>query len=85
MELQKQTVNSIFTMDAFGNPRRLATDLKESFQGLIFEADIAEFVHGLGYGVTNSLSKVASSMSHGVCSLTFDELHELIWKRIKRV
>jgi hypothetical protein len=85
MELQKQTMNIIFTMDAFGNPRGLATDLKESFQGLVFEADITGFVHGLGYGVTNSLSKVASSMSHGVGSLTFDEQHELMRKRMMRI
>ena len=69
-------------MDAFGNPRGLATDLKESFQGLLFEADITGFVAGLGYGVTNSLSKVASSMSYGVGSLTFDEQHELMRRRL---
>lgn len=45
-------------MDAFGNPLGLATDLKESFQGLIFEGDLGGFVFGLGYGVTNSISKV---------------------------
>lgn len=72
-------------MDAFGNPRGLATDLKDSFQGLLFEADITGFVTGLGYGVTNSLSKVASSMSHGVGSLTFDEQHELMRKRMLRM
>lgn len=45
-------------MDAFGNPLGLATDLKESFQGLIFDGDLGGFVFGLGYGVTNSISKV---------------------------
>uniref|UniRef100_A0A914XXR6 Ricin B lectin domain-containing protein n=1 Tax=Panagrolaimus superbus TaxID=310955 RepID=A0A914XXR6_9BILA len=85
MELQKQTMNIVVTMDAFGNPRGLATDLKESFQGLVFEADITGFVYGLGYGVTNSLSKVASSMSHGVGSITFDESHELMRRRMMRV
>uniref|UniRef100_A0AC35FWT7 Ricin B-type lectin domain-containing protein n=1 Tax=Panagrolaimus sp. PS1159 TaxID=55785 RepID=A0AC35FWT7_9BILA len=85
MELQKQTINIVVTMDAFGNPRGLATDLKESFQGLVFEADITGFVYGLGYGVTNSLSKVASSMSHGVGSLTFDEQHELMRRRMMRI
>uniref|UniRef100_A0AC34FAX8 Vitellogenin n=1 Tax=Panagrolaimus sp. ES5 TaxID=591445 RepID=A0AC34FAX8_9BILA len=85
MELQKQTINIVVTMDAFGNPRGLATDLKESFQGLVFEADITGFVYGLGYGVTNSLSKVASSMSHGVGSITFDESHELMRRRMMRL
>ena len=69
-------------MDAFGNLRGLATDLKESFEGLIFEADITGFVHGLGY---NSLLKVASSISHGFGSLTFHEQHELMRKRMMRV
>lgn len=85
VELQKQTINIVFTMDAFGNPRGLATDLKDSFQGLVFEADITGFVYGLGYGVTNSISKVASSMSHGIGSFTFDEQHELMRKRMMRI
>lgn len=45
-------------MDAFGNPLGLASDLKESFEGLLFEGDLGGFVSGLGYGVTNSISKV---------------------------
>ena len=31
---------------------------------------------GLGYGVSNSISKMASSLSSGVGSLTFDQNHE---------
>lgn len=45
-------------MDAFGNPMGLATDFKDSIEGLIFEGDVGGFVFGLGYGVTNSISKV---------------------------
>lgn len=74
----------IVTMDAFGNPQGLASDLKESFQGLLFEGDVSGFVSGLGYGVTNSISKVASSMAHGVGSLTFDEQHEVMRRRMLR-
>uniref|UniRef100_A0AC34RBQ0 Vacuolar protein sorting-associated protein 13 DH-like domain-containing protein n=1 Tax=Panagrolaimus sp. JU765 TaxID=591449 RepID=A0AC34RBQ0_9BILA len=85
LELQKQTVNIIFTMDAFGNPRGLAADFIDSLQGLIFEVDITGFVTGVGYGVINSLSKVASSMSHGIGSLTYDEEHELMRKRLLRM
>uniref|UniRef100_A0A1I7RJG9 VPS13_C domain-containing protein n=1 Tax=Bursaphelenchus xylophilus TaxID=6326 RepID=A0A1I7RJG9_BURXY len=83
-EFQKQTMKVIVTMDAFGNPQGLASDLKESFQGLLFEGDVSGFVSGLGYGVTNSISKVASSMAHGVGSLTFDEQHELMRRRMLR-
>ncbi|KIH48345.1 hypothetical protein ANCDUO_21587 [Ancylostoma duodenale] len=31
-ELQKQTLNIVVTLDAFGNPQGLVTDLKDSFQ-----------------------------------------------------
>ncbi|PAV60084.1 hypothetical protein WR25_19570 isoform B [Diploscapter pachys] len=75
-ELQKKTFNVIMTLDAFGNPQGLATDLKDSFQGLFIEGDVSRFVAGLGYGVSNSISKVASSVSSGVGSLTFDVEHE---------
>lgn len=60
-ELQKQTLNIVVTMDAFGNPLGLVSDFKESFQGLIFEGDLGGFVSGIGYGVTNSFSKVSST------------------------
>lgn len=58
--LKRQTFNIIVTMDAFGNPSGLASDLKESFEGLLFEGDLSAFVGGLGYGITNSISKVSS-------------------------
>lgn len=58
-ELKNQTFNIIVTMDAFGNPLGLASDLKESFEGLLFEGDLGGFVSGLGYGFTNSISKVS--------------------------
>ncbi|VDK48292.1 unnamed protein product [Anisakis simplex] len=83
-ELKNQTLNIIVTMDAFGNPMGLASDLKESFEGLFFEGDLGGFVSGLGYGVTNSISKVASSMAHGVGTFTFDEQHELMRRRMLR-
>uniref|UniRef100_A0A915ASC0 Vacuolar protein sorting-associated protein 13D n=5 Tax=Parascaris univalens TaxID=6257 RepID=A0A915ASC0_PARUN len=83
-ELKNQTLNIIVTMDAFGNPMGLASDLKESFEGLFFEGDFGGFVSGLGYGVTNSISKVASSVAHGVGTLTFDEQHELMRRRMLR-
>ncbi|CAI5441534.1 unnamed protein product [Caenorhabditis angaria] len=76
-ELQKQTLSIIVTLDAFGNPLGLVTDLKDSFQGLFIEGDVQRFVAGLGYGLSNSVSKVASSMASGVGSLTFDQEHEL--------
>ncbi|VDL79524.1 unnamed protein product [Nippostrongylus brasiliensis] len=34
-ELQKQTLNIVVTLDAFGNPQGLVTDLKDSFQGAL--------------------------------------------------
>ncbi|VDO23593.1 unnamed protein product [Brugia timori] len=69
-ELKNQTFNIVVTMDAFGNPLGLASDLKESFEGLLFEGNLGGFVSGLGYCFTNSLSKVASSMATGVGALT---------------
>ncbi|CAI2346071.1 unnamed protein product [Caenorhabditis sp. 36 PRJEB53466] len=75
-ELQKQTLSIIVTLDAFGNPLGLVTDLKDSFQGLFIEGDVQRFVAGLGYGLSNSVSKVASSMASGVGALTFDQDHE---------
>ncbi|KJH48828.1 hypothetical protein DICVIV_05018 [Dictyocaulus viviparus] len=75
-ELQKQTLNIIVTLDAFGNPQGLVTDLKDSFQGLFIEGDLHRFVAGLGYGVSNSISKLASSAASGVGALTFDQEHE---------
>ncbi|UMM18768.1 hypothetical protein L5515_014679 [Caenorhabditis briggsae] len=76
-ELQKETLSIIVTLDAFGNPLGLVTDLKDSFQGLFIEGDVQRFVAGLGYGLSNSVSKVASSMASGVGALTFDQDHEL--------
>ncbi|RCN34773.1 hypothetical protein ANCCAN_19384 [Ancylostoma caninum] len=75
-ELQKQTLNIVVTLDAFGNPQGLVTDLKDSFQGLFIEGDLQRFVAGLGYGVSNSISKLASSAASGVGALTFDQEHE---------
>ncbi|MFH4978277.1 hypothetical protein AB6A40_004986 [Gnathostoma spinigerum] len=80
--LKNQTFNIVVTMDAFGNPSGLASDLKDSFEGLLFEGDLSGFVSSLGYGVTNSISKVASSMAYGVGSLTFDEQHEVMRQRM---
>uniref|UniRef100_A0A8R1HWG4 Ricin B-type lectin domain-containing protein n=1 Tax=Caenorhabditis japonica TaxID=281687 RepID=A0A8R1HWG4_CAEJA len=76
-ELQKQTLSIIVTLDAFGNPLGLVTDLKDSFQGLFIEGDVKGFVAGVGYGLSNSVSKVASSLASGVGALTFDQDHEL--------
>ncbi|CAI4229925.1 unnamed protein product [Auanema sp. JU1783] len=76
-ELKKQTINIIVTLDAFGNPLGLVTDLKDCFQGLFIEGDVQRFLAGLGYGVSNSVSKMASSMASGVGSFTFDQDHEL--------
>ncbi|CAD6197787.1 unnamed protein product [Caenorhabditis auriculariae] len=76
-ELQKQTLNIVVTLDAFGNPLGLVTDLKDSFQGLFIEGDVQRFVAGLGYGLSNSVSKMASSVASGVGSFTFDQEHEL--------
>uniref|UniRef100_A0A915ER72 Fragile site-associated protein C-terminal domain-containing protein n=1 Tax=Ditylenchus dipsaci TaxID=166011 RepID=A0A915ER72_9BILA len=67
-ELKKQTLNIVVTMDAFGNPW----------------GDVGGFVFGLGYGVTNSISKMASSMAQGVGSLTFDQQHEHMRRRMLR-
>ncbi|WKX95651.1 hypothetical protein Q1695_012255 [Nippostrongylus brasiliensis] len=75
-ELQKQTLNIVVTLDAFGNPQGLVTDLKDSFQGLFIELNLQRFVAGLGYGVSNSISKLASSAASGVGALTFDQEHE---------
>uniref|UniRef100_A0A8L8KNU0 Ricin B-type lectin domain-containing protein n=1 Tax=Heligmosomoides polygyrus TaxID=6339 RepID=A0A8L8KNU0_HELPZ len=89
-ELQKQTLNIVVTLDAFGNPQGLVTDLKDSFQGLFIEGNLQRFVAGLGYGVSNSISKMffsfpgiylnnlqlASSAASGVGALTFDQEHE---------
>lgn len=83
-ELKNQTFNIVVTMDAFGNPLGLASDLKESFEGLLFEGNLGGFVSGLGYCFTNSLSKVASSMATGVGALTFDERHEMMRRRMLR-
>lgn len=66
-ELKNQTLNIIVTMDAFGNPMGLASDLKESFEGLFFEGDFGGFVSGLGYGVTNSISKVRRIAPEVLC------------------
>uniref|UniRef100_A0A914XVG6 Uncharacterized protein n=1 Tax=Panagrolaimus superbus TaxID=310955 RepID=A0A914XVG6_9BILA len=69
-------------MDAFGNPRALASDVIQSLQGLVFESDVPGFVYRLGFGVSQSLSKVASSLSHCIGSLTFDQQHELMRRRL---
>uniref|UniRef100_A0A915Q7J7 Vacuolar protein sorting-associated protein 13 VPS13 adaptor binding domain-containing protein n=1 Tax=Setaria digitata TaxID=48799 RepID=A0A915Q7J7_9BILA len=69
-ELKNQTFNIIVTMDAFGNPLGLASDLKESFEGLLFEGNLGGFV--------------ASSVATGVGSLTFDERHEMMRRRMLR-
>lgn len=50
-------------MDAFGNPIGLVSDFKESLEGLVFEGDLGGFVSGIGYGVTNSFSKVSNPPS----------------------
>lgn len=71
-------------MDAFGNPLGLVSDLKESFQTLFFEGDFSGFFTGIGYGLSNSLSKVISTAAQSVGSLTFDEQHELLRRRMLR-
>uniref|UniRef100_A0A914GVN0 Vacuolar protein sorting-associated protein 13D n=1 Tax=Globodera rostochiensis TaxID=31243 RepID=A0A914GVN0_GLORO len=83
-ELKRQKLNIIFAMDAFGNPTAFGNELKEGFQGLIFEGDLAGFAFGLGYGAANSISKLTSSMAQGVGSLTFDEKHEELRRRMRR-
>ncbi|GMR36378.1 hypothetical protein PMAYCL1PPCAC_06573 [Pristionchus mayeri] len=75
-ELLKQTISIIVSLDAFGNPQGLASDLKDSFAGLFIEGDVQRFITGIGYGVSNSVSKIASSASAGVGSITFDNEHE---------
>jgi hypothetical protein len=70
-ELQKQTLNIVVTMDAFGNPLGLVSDFKESFQGLLFEGDLGGFVSGIGYGVTNSFSKVGDHQKFGKIIIFF--------------
>ncbi|KAI3414199.1 hypothetical protein GPALN_011656 [Globodera pallida] len=83
-ELKRQKLNIIFAMDAFGNPTAFGNELKEGFQGLIFEGDLAGFAFGLGYGAANSISKLTSSMAQGVGLLTFDAKHEELRRRMRR-
>ncbi|KAI6238683.1 Ricin B-type lectin domain-containing protein [Aphelenchoides fujianensis] len=73
LELKKQTYNILVTLDAFGNPLGLVSDIKDSFQGLIFEGDLGAFMSGF-----------LSSVAHGVGALTFDEQHELMRRRMIR-
>ncbi|GMT14509.1 hypothetical protein PFISCL1PPCAC_5806 [Pristionchus fissidentatus] len=75
-ELRKQTISIIVSLDAFGNPQGLASDLKDSFAGLFIEGDVQRFITGIGYGFSNSVSKIASSASAGVGAITFDNEHE---------
>ncbi|KAI6230488.1 Ricin B-type lectin domain-containing protein [Aphelenchoides fujianensis] len=84
LELKKQTYNILVTLDAFGNPLGLVSDIKDSFQGLIFEGDLGAFMSGVSYGLSNSMSKFLSSVAHGVGALTFDEQHELMRRRMIR-
>lgn len=58
-ELKRHKLNIILAMDAFGNPVALGTEVKESFQGLLFEGDLAGFAFGLSYGAANSISRVS--------------------------
>ncbi|KAI6183494.1 hypothetical protein M3Y97_00495100 [Aphelenchoides bicaudatus] len=83
-EVRKQLFNFVITLDAFGNPLGLASDLKESFQTLFFEGDFSGFFTGLGYGVSNSLSKVVSTTARFVGTAIFDEQHELLRRRMLR-
>uniref|UniRef100_A0AC35TVT4 Ricin B-type lectin domain-containing protein n=1 Tax=Rhabditophanes sp. KR3021 TaxID=114890 RepID=A0AC35TVT4_9BILA len=80
-ELKNQTLNIIVSLDAFGNPLGLATDIKDSLQTLVFEGNVSGFVSGFGYGVANSFSKVVSSMASGVGALTFDPDHESVRRK----
>lgn len=80
-ELKTQTFKIIVSLDAFGNPLGLATDIKESFQALVFEGDLTGFVSGFGYGVANSFSKVVASVANGIGTLTYDENHELLRRK----
>ncbi|CEF67616.1 Vacuolar protein sorting-associated protein 13D [Strongyloides ratti] len=80
-ELKTQTFRIIVSLDAFGNPLGLATDIKESFQALVFEGDLTGFVSGFGYGVANSFSKVVASVANGIGTLTYDENHELLRRK----
>uniref|UniRef100_A0A0N5BT94 Ricin B-type lectin domain-containing protein n=1 Tax=Strongyloides papillosus TaxID=174720 RepID=A0A0N5BT94_STREA len=82
-ELYTQTFNIIVSLDAFGNPLGLATDIKDSFQTLIFDGNVSGFVSGFSYGVANSFSKVMSSMATGVGALITDKEYEL--KRRKSI
>uniref|UniRef100_A0A0N5BPS6 Ricin B-type lectin domain-containing protein n=1 Tax=Strongyloides papillosus TaxID=174720 RepID=A0A0N5BPS6_STREA len=80
-ELKTQTFKIIVSLDAFGNPLGLATDIKESFQALVFEGDLTGFVSGFGYGVANSFSKVVATVANGIGTLTYDENHELLRRK----
>uniref|UniRef100_A0AC35U203 Chorein_N domain-containing protein n=1 Tax=Rhabditophanes sp. KR3021 TaxID=114890 RepID=A0AC35U203_9BILA len=84
-ELKNQTLNIIVSMDAFGNPLGLATDIKDSLQTLVFEGNVSGFVSGFGYGVANSFSKVVSSMASGVGSLTYDPDHENVRRKAIKI
>ena len=48
----------VMTMDALGDLAGLGSDIKDSVLGLFFEGDIGGFISGVGYGLSNSLSKV---------------------------
>jgi hypothetical protein len=61
-----------------GSPSTLTSELEKSLHSLLFDGNLGEFIKRFSFGLTNSVSKLAASLSHGVEQLTSDIDHEVL-------
>uniref|UniRef100_A0A914WU78 Vacuolar protein sorting-associated protein 13 DH-like domain-containing protein n=1 Tax=Plectus sambesii TaxID=2011161 RepID=A0A914WU78_9BILA len=83
-ELQGHALRILGTVDFLGNPMGLAVDVADGLQDLMMEGTVGTLVSNVGYGLSNSISKISSSMADGVGMMTFDEQHETARRKALR-
>lgn len=62
-ELQGHALRILGTVDFLGNPIGLAADVADGLQDLVLEGSVGTLVSNVGYGLSNSISKVLFSFS----------------------
>lgn len=75
-ELRSNAIRILGSVDFLGNPLGLMVDFKESFSNVLSNGEVTDFVFSITHGVAKSLSKLSTSLSDSISTITIDDSDE---------
>ncbi|KAF6021743.1 hypothetical protein EB796_019947 [Bugula neritina] len=83
-ELQGQAAKIFGAVDVLGNPLGLVNDVTTGISGLVTDGNVGMLLKNVTHGASNSLAKVAGTLSQGLGRISMDANHEEHRDQIRR-